>query len=78
MFLNLFCRMASGKDFFRESSNTSRYEANEYWYMVLMDDISAKMKNKMAPRRAAGLYPSRNLSMSMAVLAPNLSFSVTC
>jgi len=77
MFFNLFCRIVSGKLFFNENSNTSRYEEREYWYMLLMVDKSASTKNKMAPRLAAGRYPSLSLSMSKAVLAPSFSFSDT-
>ena len=45
--------------------------------MLLMVDKSASTKNKMAPRLAAGRYPSLSLSMSKAVLAPSFSFSDT-
>ena len=45
--------------------------------MLLIDDRSASTKNKMAPLLAAGRYPSLNLSISKAVLAPSFSFSDT-
>lgn len=77
MFLSLFCRMESGRDLRREKSKTSRYDASEYWYMVFTSAISASTKNKMAPLLAAGLYPSRSLSMSTAVFPASFNFSET-
>ena len=60
MFTNLFCRMESGKLFFNEKSKTSKKEARENWYMLLMTAISERTKNKMAPRLAAGRYLFEN------------------
>lgn len=54
MFLNRLGRIVSGMLFLRDLLNTTRYEAREYWYMVLMVDKSDNTKNKMAPRLAAG------------------------
>ncbi|RNA15600.1 hypothetical protein BpHYR1_015873 [Brachionus plicatilis] len=77
IFLSLLSKLASGVAFLSENSNTSRYADSEYWYMVFTADISARTKNKMAPRLAAALYPSLSLSMSLEVLAPSFSFSPT-
>ena len=78
MFFSRFCRIVSGILFFSEYWKTSRYEDREYWYIVLIEDRSASTKNKMAPLLAAGRYPSLNLSISRAVLAPSFNFSDTC
>ena len=36
-------------------SHIPRYEAREYWYMVLIVDRSERTKKSIAPRLAAGL-----------------------
>ena len=61
----------------RECSNTSRYVAKEYWYMLFTVAKSDRTKKSIAPCLAAGRYPSLNLSISLAVTAPKASFSRT-
>ena len=77
MFFNLLGNTESGNDLRSEKSNTSKKEASEYWYMLLTKAISANTKKRIAPRLAAGRYPSRNLSISIDVFAANLNFSNT-
>ena len=69
--------MLSGMLLRSEKTNTLRNELSEYWYMELIDDISASTKKRMAPLFAAGRYPLRVFSISSAVFAPSLSFSAT-
>lgn len=55
MLRNRFTTMESGRLFLREKVKTSRKDAREYWYMLLMSAISERTKNRIAPLLAAGL-----------------------
>ena len=77
MFLSRLTKIESGRLLRSDKSKTSRYELSEYWYMELILDISANTKKSTAPSLAAGRYPSRSLSISIAVLAPSFNFSAT-